>query len=590
MASHAGMEYVLRTKYGYVDEKGEFTEDRSKALNIDFMRFGFGPSAYEVYKRLGFDISKISSKDIYFAVTKPSYDSRLGSIESILRELGYDYRQSCEMAEMAFSRFQLQYYNNFEIYMERLNEELKKFYERREVDEVISVDDKRIKLWKVDESSNLESSTKNFYSQDGKIMKYSFRLKKLDISRYFDVDDSEVEYYQLLQNEDILEYLMREIELNRFDLRLDDSFEVVRFGIEEDELTIYFKGYNYNLTKFCNEKIRSFYSDREMHITRIFGSYVLLRKINGELQAVKATPIPIKYCPLMIKLLREVGGEAASSLIETLKVEDEKKQCEAMCRLINQVVIKGGYFDTNRPLNSCEANVLFGASETMSSAFKNDMIDAAVIVSNNLGTIITTNSSNTQGAVKRMTGLFYTTPSKEIVETAIDANIIPVFPYTGKIDQLAGVREAIRLGYKRIAVSVAAGDNYLHKEIKELEKDGVKIYKFGLCSTGISEDIAHVMRDNADVIWSCASKYVKEVIEPEAIAQVGVKIPVHVMTRDGWEIVRNHLNEMNNSYNEEEITLCTGEEKPVYLNQNGDIKVLKKKNLKKCEDCPSPCI
>ena len=67
-----------------------------------------------------------------------------------------------------------------------------------------------------------------------------------------------------------------------------------------------------------------------------------------------------------------------------------------MCELIDEVVIKGGYFDTSRPLNSCEVNVLFGASETMSSAFEAGLIDAAVIVSNNLGTIITTDQSNTQ--------------------------------------------------------------------------------------------------------------------------------------------------------------------------------------------------
>jgi hypothetical protein len=47
----------------------------------------------------------------------------------------------------------------------------------------------------------------------------------------------------------------------------------------------------------------------------------------------------------------------------------------------------------------------------MTSAFQSNLIDAAVIVSNNLGTIITTNASSTQGSVKRMTGLFYTSPS-----------------------------------------------------------------------------------------------------------------------------------------------------------------------------------
>lgn len=337
--------------------------------------------------------------------------------------------------------------------------------------------------------------------------------------------------------------------------------------------------------------IREYYNKKGVHITRMFGSYILLKNIDGELKAIKATPIPIKYCPLMIKLLKEVGGNLADKLIESLTVEDEKTQTQMMCELINEVVIKGGYFDTNRSLNSCEANVLFGASETMSSAFKTKIIDAAVIVSNNLGTIITTNEFNTQGAVKRMTGLFYTSSNETIVNTAFEEGIIPVFPYTASIDQLEGVKKAIALGYRKIAVSVASHDNYLHEQLAELEKtNNVTIYKFGLCSTGIDKETAEKMQANADVIWSCASKYVKELIEPNALAQVGVKIPVHIMTKQGWKIIKNHLSLMNNQNNLEDVSLQEGDEKPVLLNSGGSIRVLKKKLLHHCPDCPHPCI
>lgn len=322
----------------------------------------------------------------------------------------------------------------------------------------------------------------------------------------------------------------------------------------------------------------------------MFGSYILLIKEKGLLKAVHATPIPIKYCPLMVKLLKEVAGDYSNKLLDTIKTNNFELQEKCMCNLINETVIKSGYFDTSRPLNSCEANVLFGASESMSSAFKNGLIDAAVIVSNNLGTIITTNALNTQGAVKRMTGLFYTTPSKEIINTAKEEGIIPIFPFTGTINQLAGVKEAINLGYKRIAVSVVASDNYLHEQIKMLETNDIKIYKFGLCSTGIDKETALKMCNHADVIWSCASKHVKEIIEPNAIAQVGVKIPVHIMTKDGWEIIKNHLLEMNANFDSNNIKLQPGDEKPVFLNTNESIKVLPKKLIKKCDNCPYPCV
>ena len=218
------------------------------------------------------------------------------------------------------------------------------------------------------------------------------------------------------------------------------------------------------------------------------------------------------------------------------------------------------------------------------------MIDASVIVSNNLGTIITTNEFNTQGAVKRMTGLFHTSPNEDIINTAYRENIIPVFPYTASIDQLEGVKKAISLGYKRIAVSVAAADNYLHEKLAELEKAyDVKIYKFGLCSTGIDYDTANIMKEYADVVWSCASKYVKELIEPSAIAQVGIKIPVHVMTKQGWEIIKNHLQNMDNRVDLENI-VTDNAIAPVVLNSTKGIKVLSKKDLHNCSDCPRPCV
>ena len=98
------------------------------------------------------------------------------------------------------------------------------------------------------------------------------------------------------------------------------------------------------------------------------------------------------------------------------------------------------------------------------------------------------------------------------------------------------------------------------------------------------------MKENADVVWTCASKYVTELIEPNAIAQVGIKIPVHIMTAQGWEIVKNHLVFMNDELSKENIELVKGEEKPVFLNSKDNIKVLKKKQIRKCSDCPNPCV
>ncbi|MBQ5349743.1 MAG: DUF2099 family protein [Oscillospiraceae bacterium] len=361
--------------------------------------------------------------------------------------------------------------------------------------------------------------------------------------------------------------------------------------IESDEDTISFRVEDEENKKACMEALRGYYETYPVHITRMFGSYVLLVGGKDGLRAVRATQIPIRHCPLMKKLLTEVGGATATGLLERVSAADGTDQNELMCELINDVVIDGGYFDTSRPLNSCEANVLFGASETIYSAFGSGLVDAAVIVSNNLGTIITTNASATQGAVKRMTGLFYTSPSAELMDRCEEAGIIPVFPYTAEIDQTAGVKLAIEKGFKRIAVTVAAADNRIWPEIARLEKEhSVLIYKFGLCSTGISDETAGYMKEYADLVWSCASRAVKEQIEPNAVAQVGLRIPVHIMTENGWDIVRNHLKTLPLMTDPDSVVLTKGDDKPILANRGGKLDCVRKGDIKGCVDCPYPCV
>ena len=58
-------------------------------------------------------------------------------------------------------------------------------------------------------------------------------------------------------------------------------------------------------------ELEKFYEEHEAHVTRMFGSFIYLKRVKGELKAIKATPVPIQYCPLMKKLLIEVGGKEA---------------------------------------------------------------------------------------------------------------------------------------------------------------------------------------------------------------------------------------------------------------------------------------
>lgn len=574
MASHDGLVYTIKTEKGYIAENNTYTDKVDKALRISFERFGW-TEASNVLQKLGFP-----KEEAKYVTLEPSYDTRLGVMEDYAILLGYRYPDNHDMARRYFSNYDSCNYNNYVRCINDLKDRVECTYNRKKTVDTISVNGKTIELKEFENAktrANMEYRVDELYGDMRQINKTTFRLKKIPIDKYYTLDENEVSYYTSY-NDGIKDYVLNEVSRD----------SILDIKLVNNELIVYsFNPFNYEIL----DAIRSYYEKNEVHITRMFGSYILLEKQNGILRATKATPIPIKYCPLMIKLLKEVGGQTAETLLETLNVEDEDLQTEMMCNLINEVVIKGGYFNTSRPLNSCEANVLFGASETIASSFNANLVDAAVIVSNNLGTIITTNASNTQGAVKRMTGLFYTSPSSNMMKIAKEASIIPIFPYTAEIDQLAGVEKAIALGYKRIAVSVAANDNCLHQKLRELEiQNNVVIYKFGLCSTGIDDEKANIMSEYADIVWSCASKAVKENIEPKAIAQVGVKIPVHIMTKNGWLLIKNHLEHLKNNIDFNNVELQEGENKPVFINEKDNIKVLSKKDIHNCLDCPHPCI
>ena len=590
MASHAGLVLILKTRDGYVGNKGEIVKDKYQAHKISFYEAGFR-SAIEIYEKLGFNQENLKENDIYLEALIPSFEARVGRIESLYRELGKNYQQALSSAEFSWRMFGLDDYEKYTQFVQSLQQKVIEEHKNKEVADTVYVHGNLVNLKNVNGSEEIEEGELKkiyFYSDTEKVCRFSINLKKPNVEKYFNLNQEEQNYYNNWQNEGLEDFLQKEIMNNLFECQLGDNFKILGIEIKNNNLCIYTNEGGHYLPNFIKEKIREYYNMREMHITRMFGSYIILQRINRELKAVKATPVPIKYCPLMVKLLKEIDEVRSEILIEAIKNSDSDIQTKMICELINEVVIKGGYFDTSRPLNSCEANVLFGASETISSAFKSDMLDAAVIVSNNLGTIITTNESNTQGAVKRMTGLFYTSPNEDIVTTALKAQIIPVFPYTARIDQIEGVKTAIKRGYKKIAVTVAANDNYLLKEINKLQTRDITIYKFGLCSTGIDKGTAKIMLENADIVWACASKYVKEYIEPNAIAQVGVKIPVHILTQKGWELVQNHLQMMSGK--DIEANLVKGEEKPVVLNQGQSLKLIKKREVHNCNDCPHPCI
>jgi len=323
------------------------------------------------------------------------------------------------------------------------------------------------------------------------------------------------------------------------------------------------------------EKIRA--DSPIVDVSRMFGAFVLM--INRE--PVWSSEPLILTCPLQERHLNTYGIKKGVS---------ESKQ--GILNYFKEKVLKNDdAFGANRPLSICDRFVYYGTSEILAEAMATKTIDAVVQVSNSLGTVLIggKNPDAVEGSVAKMTGLFHTTTNLEIVQNAELNGIEPIFPITGYIDQVIGLKQAIKKGYKNIVVTTAFMQNSRLKKIEELERmNRINVYRFALCSTAISKKVAKMMAEKADVVTSCASKYVKEIIAPEAIAQVGLTIPVYIMTKRGWNLLLPRLKRIDPTFDCSKIVLTKGEERPVIYNDKGKLGLIYKKDIRLDCVCPSP--
>jgi hypothetical protein len=129
-----------------------------------------------------------------------------------------------------------------------------------------------------------------------------FRLRAVDFKRYFD-DFENADPFGKQEVIEILDAAAAEV----------GGVAVKDFSLGKDSLSVKITTTE-TMQAFVDSvlnHLEEFYEKNEAHITRMFGSFVYLKKINGELKAVKATPVPIQYCPLMKTASFGVGGETS---------------------------------------------------------------------------------------------------------------------------------------------------------------------------------------------------------------------------------------------------------------------------------------
>jgi putative methanogenesis marker protein 8 len=231
----------------------------------------------------------------------------------------------------------------------------------------------------------------------------------------------------------------------------------------------------------------------------------------------------VEYCPLH------------EALYGTKRID-----AEAVRKSVEMKIAGFGFCCANR-LFDAEPIVAYGASEMMRVWLEKGLIDCAVVVCEGAGTVLTSRGSLVQAIGGRLTGIIKTSPIPEIITRIKNEGGVVLDEKKATIDQVAGVKRALSLGFRRVAVSVAGFQSKAISEIRSLEAgEKADVLVFSVCNTCVGErDVKHIAK--ADVVCASASKILRNRIGEKAMAQLGVAIPVFVLTEKGKKLILAYL-------------------------------------------------
>ena len=263
-----------------------------------------------------------------------------------------------------------------------------------------------------------------------------------------------------------------------------------------------------------------------MNVKGVHEIYCCGARVRISEKGVKVLTKPtVDYCPLH------------EALYGTKKID-----AEAVRKSVAMKISGFGFCCGNR-LFDAEPVVAYGTSEMMRVWLEKRLIDSAVVVCEGAGTVITPNGKLVQSIGARLTGIIKTSPIQEIIETIEADGGVILDKTNAKIDQVKGVKRALDLGFKRVAVSVAGFQAKAISEIRKFEaSEKADVLVFSVCNTCVGNaDVEHVAK--ADVVCASASKLVRKEIGNKALMQLGVTIPVYALTEVGKKLVLAYLSE-----------------------------------------------
>jgi putative methanogenesis marker protein 8 len=212
---------------------------------------------------------------------------------------------------------------------------------------------------------------------------------------------------------------------------------------------------------------------------------------------------------------------------------------EAVAANITARIRRFGMCTREREVLDKETFVLFGASELMNTGLRTGTLEAAIIACDGAGTVIVRSPEMVQGIGGRMSGLISTTPYPEVIARIEAGGGIVINPDTGTMDALAGLAKAKEMGWTKVAVTIAGFQHELAEEIRKTYPDALIIAVH--TSSVTSQEDALRLAKVSDLIFSCASKYVREAAASTALVQGGVGVPVFATSKAGKMLIMERL-------------------------------------------------
>lgn len=182
-----------------------------------------------------------------------------------------------------------------------------------------------------------------------------------------------------------------------------------------------------------------------------------------------------------------------------------------------------------------------GISEILRSNLQLKNIDCVVGACEGIGTLIMDEADLIQGVGGRVSGLISTTPIPELIKQVGEDNVLN--PETAELNQLKGLKMAIDKGYKNIAVTIIP--SAMIKEIRQYPvPDDVNVYIFVAHTTAVSEELAKMAFECADIVTACASREIVNMAQIKKPYYYGKSVPIFAVSADGRKFLDARLNDI----------------------------------------------